>query len=231
MPPKIILVTGANRGIGYEIVRQLKRLGHTVILTSRDESRGRTATQRLANGSAQPLFHQLNVTDADHISRIHRFLKRRFGRLDVLINNAGISMKEDRSLPEFADDVWSSIMETNVEAPLKLARALSNLIPSGGRIINISSGGGSMTDPVGGWSPLYCVSKATLNAITRQLDFFLSKRNISVSAVCPGWVRTDMGGRTAPRSVEEGADTAVWLATTDDFPTGRFWRDRKPIPW
>ena len=122
--------------------------------------------------------------------------------------------------------------QTAAFGPLRVTKDFLPFIPSGGRVIMISSGGGSMTDEVGGWWPAYCVSKSLLNAITRHLAYELSEKNISVNAVCPGWVKTEMGGRGAPRSVERGAETITWLATEAPLKlTGKFFRDRKEIPW
>jgi NAD(P)-dependent dehydrogenase (short-subunit alcohol dehydrogenase family) len=228
---KIILVTGANRGIGFEIVRQLAVLNHTVILTARDEARGYDAVGQLKKQNLKAHFLQLDVTNSLQREHAKEKIEKEFGTLDVLINNAGIGVKGDKNLVSVKPDVWDQTMETNAKAPLMLATIFSPIMPKGSRIINISSGGGSMTDPVGGWSPVYCISKSTLNAITRHLAYSLSQSGISVNSLCPGWVKTDMGTSAAPRSVEHGADTAIWLATTDHIPTGKFWRDRKEIPW
>jgi NAD(P)-dependent dehydrogenase (short-subunit alcohol dehydrogenase family) len=173
----------------------------------------------------------LDVADPISIEQAAAYVKSEWGQLDVLINNAAVLLKEDQSLASGVADVFHKTMHTNVFGPVAVTRALLPLMPAGARIIMTSSGGGSMTDPVGGWSPVYCVSKSSLNAATRHLAYELASRNISVNAYCPGWVRTDMGGKSAPRSVEQGADTAVWLATTNPIPTGRFFRDRKEIPW
>jgi NAD(P)-dependent dehydrogenase (short-subunit alcohol dehydrogenase family) len=228
---KIILVTGANKGIGFEIVKQLATLNHTVILTARNETRGLEAIHQLKKQNLAAHFFRLDVTDATQREGVKKEIEREFGRLDVLVNNAGIGVKGDKSLVAVKTDVWNETMATNAEGPLMLANTFIPLMPKGSRIINISSGGGSMSDPVEGWSPVYCISKSTLNAITRQLAFYLTQSGISVNAMCPGWVKTDMGTNAAPRSVEHGADTAVWLATADNIPSGKFWRDRKIIPW
>lgn len=228
---KIILVTGANKGIGYEIVRQLTQLGHTVILTARDSSKGIAAQQALMNENLPVHFLPLDISQEKSIEQAFQKIKTDFGRLDVLINNAAILLKEDQSLVNDDFKIFLETINNNSIAQLTVTRTLLPLIPSGGRIIFTSSGGGSMSDPVGGWSPSYCISKSLLNAIARHLAAELSDRNISVNAFCPGWVKTDMGGRSAPRSVAQGADTGVWLATTDTISTGKFYRDRKVIPW
>jgi NAD(P)-dependent dehydrogenase (short-subunit alcohol dehydrogenase family) len=231
MDKKIILVTGANRGIGLEIVRQSARLGNQVFLGSRDRLKGEQAVEMLASEGIRADFIQLDVMDGDQVNDAFNKIKSEVGQLDVLINNAGIMMKQDHSILDAADPVLERIIRTNSIAPLRLSQKFASIIPKGGRIIMMSSGGGSMTDPVQGWSPVYCVSKSMLNSITRHLANELGLRGILVNAMCPGWVRSDMGGKSAPRSIEQGADTAVWLATAELKETGKFWRDRKQIPW
>jgi len=228
---KVILVTGSNKGIGFEVVRQLAKLGHQVILTARDESKRLEAQKKLEAENLFANFLELDITDQESIQQAANKVKSDFGKLDVLINNAAISLRGDHSLIQNDSALTEQIINTNALAQLAVTRAFQSLIPNGGRIIMISSGGGSMSDPVGGWSPAYCVSKSFLGAITRHLAYELSSRKISVNALDPGWVKTDMGGRSAPGSVEEGADTPVWLATTDKIATGKFFRNRKEIPW
>ena len=231
MENKIILVTGSNKGIGYEMVRQLAKLGHQVILTARDEAKGSEAQKKLKGENLTVHFLVLDITNEASLQQAATKVKSEFGKLDVLINNAAISLRGDHSLLQNDSAITEQIINTNALAQLAVTRAFQSLIPNGGRIIMISSGGGSMSDPVGGWSPAYCISKSFLGAITRHLAYELSSRKISVNALDPGWVKTDMGGRSAPGSVEEGADTPVWLATTDKIATGKFFRNRKEIPW
>lgn len=226
-----ILITGANKGIGFEMVRQLAILNQTVILTSRDETRGNEAVEKLRRENLKVSFIKLDVTDARQREEAKKKIEKDFGYLDVLINNAGIVMPGDKALTYKSSEVWSGTMATNAEAPLKLSLLFSSLMPKGSRIINISSGGGSMSDPVGGWSPVYCISKSALNSITRHLAFHLSSSGISVNAVCPGWIRTDLGSAGAPGTVQQGADTAVWLAEAETIATGMLYKDRKVIPW
>lgn len=228
---KVILVTGANKGIGFEVVRQLAKLGRTVILTARNSSKGKEAAARLQEEILQVHFLQLDVSDEDSVKRAAQQVKDQFEKVDVLINNAAILLKEDKKISGDSSTVFKQTYQTNVEGLLLMINYFLPLLPSGARIINTSSGGGSMTDPVGGWSPAYCISKSALNALTRHLAYELMPRNVSVNAYCPGWVKTDMGGKSAPRSVEQGADTAVWLATSELIETGKFFRDRKVIPW
>jgi NAD(P)-dependent dehydrogenase (short-subunit alcohol dehydrogenase family) len=231
MSEKIILVTGANKGIGFEIARQLAKQHHTVILTARDAVKGRKAVDQLVSENLSVHFQQLDIGSELSIQQAAVYVKSEFGRLDVLINNAAILLKEDQSLLANHVQVMDQTVHTNALAQLSVIRGFVSLISQQGRIIMTSSGGGSMTDPVGGWSPAYCVSKSFLNAITRHMAYELSNRKISVNAFCPGWVKTDMGGQSAPRSVEQGADTAVWLATSELMLSGKFFRDRQVIPW
>lgn len=231
MDRKIILVTGSNKGIGFEIVRQLCVLGHDVILTARDSKKGLDAIAKLKSENLSAHFIELDIAAAPSIQQAVNSIKANFGKLDVLINNAAILFKQDQSLLRADFSTIEETLSVNSIAQLNVTRAFQSLIPDGGRIIMTSSEGGSMTDPVGGWSPAYCISKSLLNAITRHLANEFSHRRIPVNAFCPGWVKTDMGGKSAPRSVEEGADTGVWLATTEKVGSGNFYRDRKVIPW
>jgi len=228
---KVILVTGSNKGIGFEMVRQLSEQGHTVILSARNQERGKEAMDKLKQEKLNAHFVLLDLEDEDSIRKAVVRVKEQVGRINVLINNAAILQKEDQSLLRSDWDTIDQTIQTNAQAQLKLIRHMLPLFVRGGRILMASSGGGSMTDPVGGWSPAYCISKSLLNAITRHLAYELEDKSISVNAYCPGWVQTDMGGKSAPRKVEQGADTAVWLATADTIPTGKFFRDRKEIPW
>lgn len=228
---KIVLVTGANKGIGYEIVRQLARRGFEVILTSRDKAKGMAALNQLREENLSVDFVPMDITNEESIQQAFNKVKSTYQRLDVLINNAGICLKEDRSLLQGDLSIIRQTVETNALSQLTVTRIFYPIISAGGRIIMTSSEGGSMSDPVGGWSPAYCVSKSFLNAITRHLAYEFRDRRISVNAFDPGWVKTDMGGRSAPGSVEQGADTAVWLATTESVDTGKFYYSRKEIPW
>lgn len=232
MNNKIILITGANKGIGFETARQLALSGHTVIVTARDAARGNEAMKKLNAMGVIVHFVALDVKDGGHIKDAVVSMEKQFGRLDVLINNAAVMYRSDTSLLFSEDAVLKDTFETNAIAPLKLTQAFIPIMPGGSRVIMVSSGGGSMTDNVDGWCPLYCISKSMLNAETRHLAYYLAEKKISVNAVCPGWVQTDMGGKEAPRRVEQGADTIAWLATEapQDL-TGKFFRDRNEIPW
>jgi NAD(P)-dependent dehydrogenase (short-subunit alcohol dehydrogenase family) len=223
---KTILVTGAAKGIGYEVVRQLAAQGHRVLLAARDAAKGQAAADK-----AGAVFVPLDVNDDSQIQTSVQTVQQQYGGLDVLINNAAILLKTDGQLPHPSDNVYVQTIQTNAYAPLAMAKAFAPIMPAGSHIINVSSGGGSMTDLIGGWAPAYCISKSLLNAHTRHLAFWLAQQQIQVNALCPGWVQTDMGGSAAPRTVAQGADTIVWLATGGTTETAKFFRDRTVIPW
>ncbi len=227
----IALVTGANRGIGREVVRQLAGMGWRVILTARDEAKGRKACEELAGERIDLTFHRLDVTDLENIHRLAGELSSGIGRLDVLVNNAGILMDEDRPFPGLAIETLRRTMEANFFGPFLLSQALLPLLlrSDDARIIHVSSGLGQLSDGGGGY-PAYSLSKAALNMMTVQLAEDLGGR-VKVNSVCPGWVRTEMGGPGATRSIEKGAESIVWLATDPKIPNGKFIRDRKEIAW
>ena len=233
-PARVAVVTGGNRGIGLETCRGLARAGLDVWLTARDAAKGEAARARLAGEGLAVRFHPLDVTDAVTVARLAAFLGRECGRLDVLVNNAGILPDPRGSrFPDSRPADYRAALETNVLGPLALIQALLPLMQRHGygRIVNVSSGMGQLSD-MGTGSPAYRVSKTALNAVTRIVAAETKGTGILVNSMCPGWVRTDMGGPGAPRSVEQGADTAVWLAMLpDDGPTGGFFRDRKAIAW
>jgi NAD(P)-dependent dehydrogenase (short-subunit alcohol dehydrogenase family) len=227
---RVALVSGANRGIGREIVRQLAEKGITTILGSRDEEKGRTAAEGM-NGNV--VVKRLDVIDEDSVDRLASFVEDEFGRLDILVNNAGIA--NDSGQRGVDADLGSvrEALEANLFGAWRLCEAFVPLMQRNGygRIVNISSGMGALND-MGGGSPAYRVSKTALNALTRILASELRGSGILVNSVSPGWVRTDMGGSDASRSVEEGADTPIWAATLpDNGPTGGFFRDRRPVSW
>ncbi|HKA42906.1 MAG TPA: SDR family oxidoreductase [Burkholderiales bacterium] len=232
---RIAVVTGGNRGIGLEICRQLgRREGIRVVLTARDARKGNAAARVLRAEGLDVECQKLDVTDEKIIMTFAGWLDDACKRCDILVNNAGIlaDPRGSRFLDSKAE-TYRETLETNVLGPLALAQALVPFMKRNryGRIVNMSSGMGQLSE-MGVGSPAYRVSKAALNALTRILAADLKASGILVNSMCPGWVKTDMGGPTAPRTVQQGADTAVWLATLPDGgPTGGFFRDRKPIPW
>lgn len=229
---RAILIIGANKGIGYEMARQLGKSGHLIIIASRNETRLMQAVHKLAEEQIEVEGLLMDVADELSIRNAAETFAQLNLKLDVLINNAAILDKEDRSILQENEEMLLKTIATNSYGALRVVKAFLPFMKSPSRIINISSEGGSMTDPVGGWSPAYCVSKSLLNAITRHLAAELAPRQISVNAICPGWVRTDMGGAGASRPVEKGAETPVWLATeAPQTLTGCFFRDREQIPW
>jgi NAD(P)-dependent dehydrogenase (short-subunit alcohol dehydrogenase family) len=234
---RIALVTGANRGIGLEIVRQLARRGMTAVLAARDLAKGEAAAARLALEGVEVPVVALDVTDGDSVRAAVADILGRFRRVDVLVNNAGILLEgsgpHDDSVFETAIARVMETFATNTVGPLRMIEAIvPGMRDRGyGRVVNLSSGAGQLSDMDRGW-PAYRMSKAALNALTRITAAELGPGNVKVNAMCPGWVRTEMGGPDATRSVEKGAETAVWLATlASDGPSGGFFRDMKPIPW
>ena len=228
--PGIALVTGANKGIGLEVVRQLATCGWRVFLTGRSLGSVRKAASSLG-ASVTPL--PLDVTSRISIEAAFSIASQTENHLDVLINNAGILDHDEGSIFKLDAQRLRRMFETNTIGALLVSQAFLPLLrkSESGRIINVSSGAGQLSD-MGTWAPAYSISKTALNGVTGQFAAALRDSNIAVNAVCPGWVKTDMGGHEAPLSVEQGADTIVWLATeAPQSMTGLFIRDRKPIPW
>jgi NAD(P)-dependent dehydrogenase (short-subunit alcohol dehydrogenase family) len=229
----VALVTGANRGIGLEVCRRLAARGFVVLLTARDVGKARAAANQLGKvGPVEPL--PLDVADANSIKEAAALVANRYGRLDVLINNAGINYDTWETVENA--DINGTVMDTittNLLGPWRVCQAFLPLLRKSqtGRIVNVSSESGSLAE-MGAGPPAYQVTKAALNAMTRTLAGELRGSRILVNTVCPGWVATDMGGAGAPRSVSEGAAGIVWAATLpDNGPTGGFFRDGKPLPW
>jgi NAD(P)-dependent dehydrogenase (short-subunit alcohol dehydrogenase family) len=231
MDQRTAIVTGGNRGIGLEVCRQLAGLGYLVVLTSRDESRGRTAVAKLKNTNL--VYHPLDVTRQDSVNVLRDFVAREFGRCDVLVNNAAIYIDGSRNVLNVKMDTVRETFETNVIGAWMMCQAFAPMMvkQNCGRVVNVSSQSGQLSS-MGSSTPAYNASKAALNAITVMVASAMRGKNVLVNSVCPGWVKTDMGGPGAPRSVEQGADTIVWLATLPDGgPTGGFFHDRERIEW
>lgn len=233
---RVALISGANRGIGLEIARQLSRLGVVAVMGSRDLEGGKRAQASLAGEGLQPDLVALDVTDAASIADAVAETRQRHGRIDILVNNAGILLDGPSSglgVENVDPALVKRAFETNLIGPLMLIQAVAPIMRAQkyGRIVNLSSGLGQLSEMGAGW-PAYRISKTALNALTRMASAELANDGIKVNAMCPGWVKTDMGGPDAERPVEQGADTAVWLAMLDDAgPTGGYFRDRAPIAW
>jgi NAD(P)-dependent dehydrogenase (short-subunit alcohol dehydrogenase family) len=206
---KIALVTGANKGIGREVARQLTAKGFHVFIGARNPAAGRAAAEAIATNGGKATFLEMDISDNASVDAAAREFSKIADHLDVLINNAGIIVDGDDAILKISDDIFRKTLETNTLGTLRVTRAFAPLLRKSKtpRVINVSSGGGQLTGGVDGWAPAYCISKTALNGVTSQLAAALPK--FAVNSVCPGWVRTDMGGQSATRSVEEGADTIV----------------------
>ena len=229
---KTALVTGGNKGIGHEVARRLAAKDFHVFVGARNPSAGRAAADEFTKNGGKATFLEIDVADNASVTAAAREFSKIADHLDVLINNAGIIVDGDDAILKISDDIFRRTLETNTLGALRVTRAFEPLLAKSKtpRVINVSSGGGQLTGGADGWAPAYCISKTALNGVTSQLAAALPK--FAVNSVCPGWVRTDMGGQGATRSVEEGADTIVWLAAdAAQTLTGKFLRDRKEIPW
>jgi NAD(P)-dependent dehydrogenase (short-subunit alcohol dehydrogenase family) len=234
MDKRVAVVSGGNKGLGFEICRQLAGKGLRVLLTSRNPEKGQDAAQRLQGEKLDVLFRALDVDSDDSVAALRSYLEQEIGRADVLVNNAGILI-DSRSTSAVREPIetFRRTLETNFYGALRMCQALVPLMRRNhyGRIVNLSSGLGQLHD-MGDGTPAYRVSKTALNALTRMVSAAVAGDDILVNSMCPGWVRTDMGGPNAPRSVSQGAETAVWLAMLPHGgPSGGFFRDRQPIPW
>ncbi len=229
---KTALITGSQKGIGFETARQLGRKGFHVIISGRNKEKLEKSLKTLMEEGIEASMLEMDVSDDYSVTTAAEALAKQISKLDVLINNAAILMREDEKVMQQGNEVLLQTVNTNSYGPLRVSRAFVPLMQDSSRIINITSEGGSMSLPVGGWSPAYCVSKTMLNAITRNMALELSGSGIAVNAACPGWVRTDMGGASAPRTVEKGAETPVWLSSeAPQSLTGRIFMDKKEISW
>jgi len=249
---KVALVTGGNRGIGFAISKQLALQGISVIIGSRDLRQGEAAARSIASTPTSGITNttttttttttvsafELDVTDQDSVDKLTSTIHSKFGKLDILVNNAGVLLDDTNNLPSRTDlQIVKATLETNLIGAWRLCQSFVPMMKKNnyGRIVNISSGAGALnTIQQSLYAPAYSLTKSSLNVLTIMFANELSREvvNILVNAVDPGWVRTDMGGPTAPRSAEEGADTAVWLATLPDRgPTGGYFFDRKRIEW
>ena len=232
---RVALVTGGNRGIGLEIVRQLARRGLRVVLGSRDPNEGIHAVAEIAARDSV-VAQGIDVADPASVARAIGDVRSRFGRIDVLVNNAGVLIDGGQTASGVSLEDVQKTLDVNLIGAWRVSQGVLPLMREQryGRIVNVSSSMGTLSEAAasgGGW-PAYRLSKTALNALTILLAAELHGENVLVNAVSPGWVRTRMGGAGAPRSVEEGADTPVWLATLPDGgPSGQLFLDRKRIDW
>ena len=239
---RIALITGANKGIGLETARQLGKEGVTVLVGARDEKKAQDAAELLRKEGIEAHGVVIDVDNSDSIKKAVTMVEHQYGRLDILINNAGVMFHgEDKSAGAQPLEVWRRTFETNVFGLVATTQAFLPLLrkSEAGRIVNLSSILGSMTyhstpsSPIYGFHvPAYNVSKAAVNAFTVQLAYELKDTKIKVNAAHPGWVKTDLGGEGAPMEIEDGAKTSVALATIgEDGPNGGYIHLGKPLPW
>ena len=230
---RVALVTGANRGLGLETCRALLRLGLRVVMTGRDEEAIQRARSETGDTSSNLIAVQMDVTDAASIQAAHRTILSRMGAVDVLVNNAAILLHESTRVLSIPSDGFRQTFDTNLFGVIEVCRAF---VPSMaerryGRVVNVSSGAGQLAG-MSTYAPAYSMSKAALNAFTRMLAATYRARGVLANVVDPGWVRTDMGGPSAPRSLAQGVETTAWLATLpDNGPSGEFFRDKRRIEW
>jgi NAD(P)-dependent dehydrogenase (short-subunit alcohol dehydrogenase family) len=228
----VAIVTGGNRGIGHEICKELSKAGCNVVLTSRNEQEGRRAVAKLQHHD-NVAYRRLDVTDSKDIASLRDWILKTYGRVDILINNAGVYLDEGVSVFDVDENIMQDTIAVNFYGAFHMCRAFVPIMRQNGhgRIVNVSSGYGAMSE-MGGYVAAYRISKAALNALTLIMANELRDGNIKVNAVCPGWVRTDMGGGMAPISPEAAAKDIVHFALVDaKGPTGGFFRHKKPIQW
>ncbi|MEW8508027.1 MAG: SDR family oxidoreductase [Candidatus Thiodiazotropha sp.] len=232
----VAIVTGANRGLGLETSRQLAKLGHHVLLTSRNEEKGLAALQMLKKEQLDVSYQQLDVSSASSIEVFVDYFKQHHQQLQILVNNAGIfpdpsPQEEESSIFGAETETILKGFETNTLGPFRVSRALIPLMDGRGCVVNVSSGMGQLSE-MGGCCPAYRLSKTALNALTRIFSEELKQTQIKVNSICPGWVRTDMGGEEATLSIAEGVKGIIWAATlNEDGPSGGFFRFGEPIAW
>lgn len=237
---QVAVITGANRGLGLETARQLAKRNIHVIATGRNPGKSEVAIEKLLEEGLDVIFQPLDVNSETSVAELGAFIHSRCGRVDILVNNAGVFLdmhgSEDSSGASVFNvslETMSATLKTNLYGPLLLAQELAPLMKQQnyGRIVNVSSGMGQLSEMEGN-APAYRISKTALNALTRILAAETRGHNILVNSVCPGWVRTDMGGAHAERDIEQGVSGIVWAATLPDGgPTGGFFRDGQAIAW
>lgn len=230
---KVALVTGGNRGIGYELVRQLAMDGFKVILTSRNSESRHKAVQKLKDSHLDVSFLTMDINNQTSIRQAAATVNEQYGRLDVLINNAGIYLDKNQTLVNMDPYVLEKTLTTNFFGAYHVIRSFMPLMEQQayGRIINVSSEYGAMSEMSSPGVGAYKLSKFILNGLT-QLMAAESNNDIKINAVDPGWVSSDMGGPSAPRTPEQAARSILWLATIGpEGPSGGFFKDGKQIDW
>lgn len=235
---RIAVVTGGNRGIGFEVCRQLGEAGWHVVLCARDAGAGAEAVEELERADLSVELRRVEVARREHARSLGQYLFDTYGRVDLLVNNAGIMIETSREHGSYSADILEvspqtlmEIFNVNTLGAVRISQALAPLMGEGARIVNVSSGMGALTDMDGGWAG-YRMSKTALNALTRILHDRLKDRGILVNSVCPGWVSTGLGGPKAPVSPMEAAANIVWLGASEEVTAGGgFYRDRAPIDW
>ena len=234
MSDKIALITGANRGIGFETARQLGALNIEVIITSRDENKGREAVEKLKNEGLNVHCLALEASNLESVGKLKNDVLERFGKLDILINNAGVYLDENKRILQIAPEIFETTLHTNLFGPFYLSQAFLPVMEQNGygRIVNISSGYGALNELDSTGTASYKLSKNALNALTRLLAATVNGRSVKVNVADPGWVKTAMGGPSAPRTPEVAAAGIVWLATLpEDGPNGKFFYDKEITEW
>lgn len=229
----VAVVTGANRGIGFEVCRQLSQLNITTILTSRDEDKGKRAADDLKSSGAEVIFHQLDVADPASINRFKEFVSDNFKRCDILVNNAGVFIDRGVSILELPEEMLMETLEINFLGALRMCQAFLPMMQDQGygRVVNVSSSMGSISR-MGAASAAYKLSKLLVNGMTRIISAEVKQENIKINTMSPGWVRSDMGGPNALKTLAEGADTIIWLATLpENGSSGGFFEERSKASW
>lgn len=225
-----IVITGGNRGIGYGLLNILSR-NHNVIITVRDEEKGNKAISDFSSGDNQIDYVVMDVDDSNSVTRGSKTISQIFNNIDLLFNNAGILLKEyDTPTLDTSEESILKTFNTNTLGVIRVCKAIVPLMQEGGRIINISSGMGQL-DKMESGSTAYRLSKTALNAVTKILSNELLNSGIKVNTICPGWVKTDMGGENATLTVKDSTNQIVTFALKDDFPSGKFLRHGEEIPW
>ena len=232
---KIAVVTGSNKGIGLELVRQLAKAGVRTVLTARSEARGKEAQQTLKGEGLDVDFIRLDVADEHSIRAFAQALEEKYAKVDILVNNAGIMSDEDSefNITNIPLEAVRNVLETNTIGPLMLTQTLVPLLKKSGqaRVVNVSSGLGQLSEMEASY-PAYSVSKTALNAVTKQFASALKSDGVTVNTICPGWVRTDMGGDNAERSTEQSVKGILpLLLDASEKRTGHFMRDAQDIDW